>query len=128
MTTDEDVLYPPGDYAIVELFGHQTLVGRIEEIERFGVKMLSIEALYQGTFLPAALYGGSSIYGMTPCSAEIAYKQAPKHLWSLPIALRCIAPPEPPKLITGPDDTGDEIAYQEMPEADPHDDPEEIIF
>ena len=32
----ETVERPPGEYAIVELFGHTTLVGRISEIERFG--------------------------------------------------------------------------------------------
>jgi hypothetical protein len=33
-------------YSIAELFGHTTLVGRIEEIERFVSKMPAIEPLY----------------------------------------------------------------------------------
>lgn len=37
-----EIAYPPGEYAICELFGHTTLVGRITEIERFGTKMLAI--------------------------------------------------------------------------------------
>jgi hypothetical protein len=139
--------YPPGDYAILELFGHTTLVGRIEEVERFGVKMLSIEALYKGTFLPAVTYGGASIYGLTPCSAEIAYRQAPQHLWALPIALRCIAPPDPPHQLKAPgineadyDEVIRERPYETVPVAlpdpeyqerqEPAPDPgeEEIIF
>ena len=39
--------YPPGDYAIVELLGHTTLVGRITEVEKFGTKMLAIETLFK---------------------------------------------------------------------------------
>ena len=33
---------PEGQYAIVELMGHTTLVGRVTEIERFGTKMLGM--------------------------------------------------------------------------------------
>lgn len=33
---------PDGDFAIVELFGHTTLVGRITEVEQFGAKMLLV--------------------------------------------------------------------------------------
>lgn len=84
---------PPGDYAIVELFGHTTLVGRIAEVERFGTKMLAIEPLFNGEMLAAVFYGGSAIYGLTPCSAEIAASRSPRHLYHLPAALRSVLPP-----------------------------------
>lgn len=42
---------PDGQYAIVELMGHSTLVGRVTEIERFGTKLLGIEALFAGQLL-----------------------------------------------------------------------------
>lgn len=85
--------HPPGEYAIVELFGHTTLVGRIQEVERFGTKMLAIEVLFKGQLLPMVFYGGGSIYGLTPCSAEVAYARAGRELYHLPIALRSIVPP-----------------------------------
>jgi hypothetical protein len=87
------ISYPPGDYAIVELLGHTTLVGRVAEVERFGTKMLAIEALFQDTLLPAVFQGGASIYRFTPCSAEIAFKQQPRHGWQLPSVLQAIVPP-----------------------------------
>jgi hypothetical protein len=84
--------YPPGDYAIVELFGHTTLVGRISEVERFGAKMLALEPLFKDTLLPPVLHGGASIYRLTPCSAEVAYARQPREGWQLPTSVRCIVP------------------------------------
>lgn len=85
--------YPPGDYAIVEIMGHTTMVGRITEVERFGTKMLAIEPLFAGQLLGPIYQGGASIYRLTPCSAEIAYREQPKSSWQLPSALRMIVPP-----------------------------------
>jgi hypothetical protein len=84
---------PPGDYAIVELFGHTTLVGRVSEVERFGTKMLALEPLFKGALLPAVLHGGAAVYRMTPCSAEIALAKQPQHDWQIPAAIRCLLPP-----------------------------------
>lgn len=83
---------PAGDYAIVELFGHVTLVGRVAEVERFGTKMLAIEALFGGTLLPAVYYGGGAVYGVTPCAAETAFARQPTKTWQLPASLRCVLP------------------------------------
>lgn len=85
--------HPPGEYAIVELFGHTTLVGRIAEIERFGAKMMALEPLFRGELLPAVFHGGAAIYRLTPCSAEIAFARQPKQEWQLPTPIRCIVPP-----------------------------------
>ena len=85
--------YPPGDYAIVEFFGHARLVGRITEVDRFGTKMLAIEPLFCDSFLPAIYHGGTSIYRLTPCSAETAYSRQPRSAWFLPEAVRAIVPP-----------------------------------
>lgn len=85
---------PAGDYAIVELFGHTTLVGRIGEIERFGAKMLAMEPLFAGQLLPSVFHGGAAIYRLTPCSAEAAWKSQPKHEWQLPPTIRAVVPPE----------------------------------
>jgi hypothetical protein len=72
----ETVEYPPGEYAIVELFGHTTLVGRIAEVERFGTKMLAIEPLYDGQLLGCVFHGGASIYRLTPCTPPDRVGQA----------------------------------------------------
>jgi hypothetical protein len=90
----DSAAHPSGEYAIVELFGHVTLVGRIAEVERFGSKMLAIEPLFRGEMLPMVFYGGGSIYGLTPCSAEIAFNRAPENEFSLPASLRAALPPK----------------------------------
>jgi hypothetical protein len=84
--------YPPGDYCIVELFGHVTLVGRYTEVEQFGTKMLAIEPLFDGTLLPVAFHGGAAIYRLTPCSAKVAFEQQPTHTYQLPLAIKAIVP------------------------------------
>jgi hypothetical protein len=84
--------YPPGDYAIVELFGHTTLVGRIAEVERFGTKMLAIEPLFDDLLLGVVFHGGAAIYRLTPCSAVVAYAKQPRQGYQLPPAIRAIVP------------------------------------
>lgn len=85
---------PEGQYAIVELMGHTTLVGRVTEIERFGTKMLGIEPLFGGQLLPVVLQGGAAIYRLTMCTPETAWKRQhkPEHMWSLPDPIRAIVP------------------------------------
>lgn len=84
---------PAGDYAIVEVLGHRTIVGRVEEVERFGAKLMSIQPLYRGELLDAVLIGGGSIYQFTPCSRETAALRAPKEDWQLPPSVRAVLPP-----------------------------------
>ena len=84
---------PAGDYAIVEFFGHTTLVGRIAEAEKFGSKMLLLEPLFNGHMLPPVMHGGASIYRLTPCTPEIALERAPSSAWSLPPSIRATVPP-----------------------------------
>lgn len=92
---------PEGEYAIVEVMGHRTIVGRIEEVERFGSKLMSIEPLFNGHLLEAVLIGGGSIYQFTPCSREIAAQRSPKVGWQLPTSIRAAMPPA---LLPAPDD------------------------
>ena len=88
-----DPALPDGEYAIVEIFGHVTLVGRIEEVERFGTKMLAIQPIYQKALLPPVYYGGSAIYGLTPCTMATALKRSPTETYQLPLALRATLAP-----------------------------------
>ncbi|OJY65495.1 MAG: hypothetical protein BGP16_12775 [Sphingobium sp. 66-54] len=81
--TVEEAL-PEGDYAIVEVMGHRTLVGRLSEVERFGTKFAQIEPIFQGELLAPVMIGGQSIYQLTPCSAFTAFKRAPTSIYGLP--------------------------------------------
>lgn len=85
---------PEGEYAIVEVLGHRTYVGRVTEVTRFGASLLSIEPLFAHKLLPAVLVGGGSIYQFTPCSAEVAYKQQPKRTYELSPSVRCLLTPD----------------------------------
>ena len=90
--TPEPKAYPPGDYAIAELFGHTTIVGRISEVEKFGTKMLAIEPLFNDTLMDPIFQGGASIYRLSPCSVEVAFKEQPRKEWQLPAAVRVLVP------------------------------------
>jgi hypothetical protein len=83
---------PDGEWAIVELFGHVTLVGRIAEIERFGTKMLVIEPLFNKTLLPPVFHGGAAIYRLTPCSAVVAWERQPTQRYELPPTIFATVP------------------------------------
>lgn len=89
----EPVELPSGEYAIVEVLGHRTIVGRVEEVERFGAKLMSIEPMFKGELLPAVMISGASIYQFTPCSAATALSRAPKDSWQLPASIRAVLPP-----------------------------------
>jgi hypothetical protein len=83
---------PEGDYAIVELMGHQTFVGLIAEVERFGTKMIAIKPLFGGQLLDEVYRGGSAIYGVTPCTREVAWNRMPKSEYQLPPSVRAALP------------------------------------
>jgi hypothetical protein len=97
---------PDGQYAIVECFGHTTLVGRVEEIERYGGKFLQMETLFNSQFLPPRLIGSGAIYAFTPVEREVAWKNQAREEWNLPASLRSAIPP----------------IMLSAPEADPYDD------
>jgi hypothetical protein len=67
---------PDGTYAIVELLGHQTIIGRVEEVTRFGAAMMQIEPIWKGKLLAPILQGGGSLYRFTQCSREVAARRA----------------------------------------------------
>lgn len=98
-----------GEYAIVELFGHTTLVGRITEVERFGAKMLAIEVLFGGKLLGPIYHGGAAIYRMSPCSRRTAWERQHKETWQLPPAIRAVLPPE---LLPAPASASDDYEHE----------------
>ena len=106
-------VYPSGEYAIVELFGHTTLIGRIAEVERFGAKMLALEPLFRDELLPAVFHGGAAIYRLTPCTAAVAYAKQPRREYQLPDAIRCIVPE---LLLAAPE--GGAVVHEAEPDGD----------
>jgi len=61
---------PAEEFAIVEIFGHRRLAGRVIEVERFGAKLLRIDVPKKGDFVngyDTQYYGGASIFSITPC-------------------------------------------------------------
>lgn len=96
---------PEGEYAIVELFGHTTLLGKVTEVERFGSKMMAIELLFNGKLLDPVYHGGAAIYRMSPCSRQVAWERQHKEVWQFPPSIRAVLPPEllPPSKTDQPD-------------------------
>ena len=85
---------PDGEYAIIEVMGHRTYVGRVAEVQRFGSSLMQVEPAFEGRLLPPILIGGSSIYQFTPCTREIAEARQPKQRWQLPASVSALLPPE----------------------------------
>lgn len=107
-SASEDLCPPPlpdGEYAIVEVLGHRTLIGRVDEVERFGVRMLSVEPVFRDALLPPLLIGGASLYAFTPCTVAIAAARQPLRIWDLPASLRATIPAA---ALPAPDDQDDD--------------------
>lgn len=81
-------------WAILELMGHRRKIGRVTQVEVFGAKMCRIEVLQPGTDpgilqpgdvaasdkFHTELYGGSSIYALTPVDEKTARFEATRNL------------------------------------------------
>ena len=65
---EADELQP--EYAVIEVFGHRRLAGRVTEIEKFGTKLLRIDIPEKGKFehgFTTQMYVGASLFSVTPC-------------------------------------------------------------
>lgn len=103
---------PEGEYAIAEIMGHSTMIGRYAEVERFGTKMLQIEPVWENKLLPAVFVGGSSLYRFTPCTREVAFARQPTGRYQLPDAVRATLPPEVRPALPAPVEEEDELGDQ----------------
>ena len=61
----------PG-WAILELMGHRRLVGYCQEVEMAGQVMIRIDVPAPDGKHATQIYGGSSVYCLTPCTREAA--------------------------------------------------------
>ena len=113
---------PDGDYAIVEVQGHRTLIGRISEIDRFGTKLLQVEPLFADVMLGPVLVHGSMLYQLTPCSAAVAFQRRPKENYQLPASIFATVPAAaPPSNEEDPMFFGDDEVEDDVEEDVPSD-------
>lgn len=121
--TGDQPAYPEGQFAIVEIMGHVTIVGRVREVQRFGVAMLAIEPLFNGSLLPVILQGGASIYRYTEVETAVAYQNQPKKEWQIPAVLRALMPARllsaQPAAEYGDDGMRDDVSDDVFPLDDP---------
>lgn len=90
------------EWAVVELMGHRQRYGRIQEVERFGSKMLRIDIPTVTTFQGepgvswhTEFYGGSAIYAIRPMSEEMVMQTARQYGDHRPVAPLTYQPREP---------------------------------
>lgn len=82
--TPENTAPPDAIWACVEIFGHRKHYGRVTEVEKFGTKMLRIDVptvreaplLGQPETFETFIYGGGSIFSLTPMTEEASRKWA----------------------------------------------------
>lgn len=74
-------------WAVVELFGHNVIAGRVSEQMIAGTGFVRIDVPdISGVTGYTRMFGGSAIYSITPCSEEIA-RQYAENLRARPIAV-----------------------------------------
>lgn len=59
-------------WAMVELMGHRQRVGRIQEVEVAGAKMVRVDIPTPDGSYVTEFYGSASLYAIRPCTEEIA--------------------------------------------------------
>lgn len=95
-------------WAIVELFGHVKLAGRVTEEDVFGRTLGRIDIpTLDGGFV-TQYFGGGSIYRLTPCSEEAARQVARGAGTPKIYRLELTAPPQPPDYDEDPSDFDDD--------------------
>ena len=82
ITMDEPSEPAAEEWAIVELMGHRTRCGRVSEVERFGAKLLMVEAVAfdaEGAMTTRVeYYSGAAIYCLSPTTKDECLRRAPR--------------------------------------------------
>jgi len=84
---------PYAGWAIVELLGRRRLAGYVTEEEHFGTAMLRLD-VHGLDAVVTQLYGGSSVYCLTPTTEDIARKLG-ERLRPAPVTPYELEPPRP---------------------------------
>ena len=92
-------------WAIVELLGHRRRAGKVRECTIAGTAMLAIAIPREGEAPITQYYSGAAVYGITPCTEEMATAVAYSLHWTTPVPVYdCLAEHTP----TEADNTGDD--------------------
>lgn len=67
---------PPAEqWALVEIFGHRSHMGRLVEVERFGAKLMRVDVpTADPNVFETHYYGGSAIFSIRPMTEEAVRK------------------------------------------------------
>ncbi len=94
-------------WAVVELFGHNVIAGKVSEQVVAGTGFVRVDVPEISNIASySRLFGGSAIYSITPCSEEIA-RQYAENLRARPIVIYQVSLPAQ---IGQEDDGGEEEA------------------
>ena len=101
-------------WALVELFGHQRIAGKVTESEIGGGKFIRVDvpAIKERSAL-TRYYGPAAIYGITPLTEETAValaasiEAAPVTRWD---ARSLLTEKSPQRLLTGDDEDQDKLS------------------
>lgn len=80
---DEDMLtdFKEPVWAHIELFGHKSYFGRIQEATRLGAVGAAIEPITAAGFVAAIWRNGAAIYGVTPMAEEDVRRAVMPRAW-----------------------------------------------
>lgn len=116
-----DSSHPFEAWAIVELFGHQKIAGRLTEQTIGGASFVRVDVpAYEDSPALTKLYTNGAIYGITFVSEQIAraaaqsYRVAPVNVYELRDALQR----QGKLLTTGPSPRWNEYAEEHEPDGD----------
>lgn len=112
-------------WALVELMGHRSRVGKVSEVTMYGATLPQIEIpVFDGADKSAdfvtELYGGASLYGVTPVAEDVGIEMAKRRGDPRPVRPTTFQLNGPPSIAEG------QIVVP--PEDGPEDDDEEPRF
>jgi len=96
-------------WAILEVMGYRQRVGRVQEVEMYGGKMLRIDLELEGGDV-TEFYSCASIYALRPLSEEVARDAAKRHADPRPVRpvdYRALPVPKPTGYDEGKDGEAD---------------------